>query len=60
MSQWSRERRRTADSSQDSFPEKDHSLEVTVQQGKMDRDHSDMWEKREKMGTILQRLERNG
>lgn len=26
---------------------------MTVQQGKMDRDQSDMWEKREKMETIL-------
>lgn len=40
-----------ANSSEDSFPE--HSSEMTVQQEKMDRDQSDMWEKREKMGTIL-------
>lgn len=60
MSQWSRERQRMAGSSEDSFPKKEHSLEVTVQQEKMDRDQSDMWEKGEKMGTISQRLERNG
>lgn len=42
-----------ADSSEDSFPKKEHSLEMTVQQEKMDRDQSDMWEKGEKIGTIL-------
>lgn len=53
MSQWSRERRRRADSSDGSFPKKEHSLEMTVQQEKMDRDQSDMWEEGEKMGAIL-------